>query len=156
MKPLTHDQKSIRSNGYTLVEVLVAIAIFSIGFLAVGSMQISAIKTNANARNQTTVLTYAKDKVEDLMALNYLDDLLMVGKHPDDFADFTQANDGIDNDENGQIDDEAAGTGHISITWEVESLPLEGMECKKVSVTVTRNAAGRQRQASLDFIKAPF
>ena len=45
--------------GYTLMEVMIAIAIFSVGFLAVGSMQIMAMKTGINSRSQTTVLSAA-------------------------------------------------------------------------------------------------
>ena len=40
---------SIKVSGFTLIEVLVAIAIFSIGFLAVGSMHISATSNNLSA-----------------------------------------------------------------------------------------------------------
>ena len=38
--------------GYTLIEVLIAMAIFAVGILAVGGMQISAINSlNRNSRN---------------------------------------------------------------------------------------------------------
>ena len=40
-------------HGFTLIEVLIAMAIFSIGILAVGAMQISSTNSNAGARIQT-------------------------------------------------------------------------------------------------------
>jgi type IV pilus assembly protein PilV len=143
---VSHDEQ-----GLTLIEVMVALAIFAVGFLAVGSMQITAINTNAKSRNSTTVINIAKDRAEQLMSQPYDHDLLRAGVHPDDYGDFTQANDDIDNDEDGQID-EAGETGHITISWTViVDQPLLGT--KSVRVTATRNARG-QRSASFDFIKA--
>jgi len=156
MKKSTEIPKSICNQGFTLIEVLIAMSIFAIGILAVGSMQVSAINKYAGARNSTTVVNLAKDRVEELNGLAYDDDLLRVGNHPADYADFTQATDFIDNDENGQID-EAGETGHISIIWNVTETDLAGdgiNDSKIVTVTVTRAAGGRPRRASLDFIKA--
>jgi type IV pilus assembly protein PilV len=149
----------ICKQGFTLIEVLIAMAIFAIGILAVGSMQISAINTNALARNSTTVVTMAKDRAEQLMALPYNDDIftdLTVGEHSVAAGSFTQATDGIDNNEDGQID-EAGETGHISIEWNVTESDLSGdgdNDSKLITVTVTRVLRGRQKRASLDFIKA--
>jgi type IV pilus assembly protein PilV len=141
--------------GYTLIEVLIAMAIFAVGILAVGSMQISAINTNAGSRNSTTVVTYAKDRAEDLMALEYshadLDPDVAVNPH----APAANA-DGIDNDEDGQID-EAGETGHISIQWNVIEADLTGdgiNDSKVISITVTRAVGTSQRRASLDFVRA--
>jgi type IV pilus assembly protein PilV len=156
----------ICKQGFTLIEVLIAMAIFAIGILAVGSMQISAINTNVSAintnalaRNSTTVVTMAKDRAEQLMALPYNDDIftdLTVGEHSVAAGSFTQATDGIDNNEDGQID-EAGETGHISIEWNVTESDLSGdgdNDSKLITVTVTRVLRGRQKRASLDFIKA--
>lgn len=143
--------------GYTLIEVLIAMAIFAIGILAVGSMQISAINSNANSRNSTTLVTYAKDRAEDLMTIAYDDVVdLSVGEHSVGAGSFTQATDGIDNDEDGQID-EAGETGHISIQWNVIEADLTGdtiNDSKIITVTVTRTVGSSQRKASLDFVKA--
>ena len=144
----SHDDK-----GLTLIEIMIALAIFAVGFLAVITMQVRAINTNAGSRNYTTVINIAKDRAEDLMTQQFDHDLLRAGVHPDDFADFTQANDEIDNDEDGQVD-EAGETGHITISWTViDDIPLPGT--KSVRVTAIRNARG-QRRASFDFIKADF
>ncbi len=152
MKKSTEIPNDICNQGFTLIEILIAMAIFAIGILAVGSMQISAINTNASARNSTTVVTMAKDRVEGLTARRYDDDLLRVGNHPADYGDFTQATDGIDNDENGQID-EAGEAGQVSITWNViDDQPLP--DTKSIRVTVVRTVGTNQRRASLDFIKA--
>jgi type IV pilus assembly protein PilV len=154
-KQLIATRKSNRNSqrGYTLIEVLIAMAIFAIGILAVGSMQISAINTNAGSRNSTTVVTYAKDRVEDLMSLDYLHTDLDPALNPHAPAADV---DGIDNDEDGQID-EAGETGHISIQWNVTEADLTGdtiNDSKVISVTVTRAVGTVQRRASLDFVRA--
>jgi type IV pilus assembly protein PilV len=142
-----------RNRGYTLMEVLIAIAIFSIGFLAVGSMQIMAMRTGTNSRNQTTVLSIAKDRAEGLEALPYTHADLAGSAAPGTTHAPAADIDGIDNDENGIIDDEAPGTGHITITWNViDDQPIAGT--KSIRVTVNRTGGGSQRSATLDFVKA--
>jgi len=53
--------------GFTLIEVLVAIVILTFGLLAVGSMQISAIRGNFMGGNTSIALSLASEKMEDLL-----------------------------------------------------------------------------------------
>jgi prepilin-type N-terminal cleavage/methylation domain-containing protein len=64
-------EKENNMGGFTLIEVIIAISIFTIGILAVGSMQISAINGNESANNLTGATTWGQDKVEELLALPY-------------------------------------------------------------------------------------
>jgi hypothetical protein len=115
-------------------------------------MQISAITANTKARHSTTVLTVAKDRVEDLIDLPYNHADLIGSPAPGSVHAPNAAADFIDNDENGQID-EAGETGQISITWTViDDQPLPGT--KTVRVNAIRTVSGRQRTVALDFIKA--
>ena len=57
--------------GFTLIEVLIALAIFSIGVLAVAAMQITTIKGNASARRITEATSLAENQIENLMQLPY-------------------------------------------------------------------------------------
>ena len=155
--PLIATGKNNRSPqlGYTLIEVLIAMAIFAVGILAVGGMQISSINSNANARNSTTVVTYAKDRAEDLMALEYSHADLDADVANNPHAPAADA-DGIDNDEDGLID-ESGETGHIRIQWNVIEADLTGdgiNDSKVISITVTRAVGSSQRRASLDFVRA--
>lgn len=65
------------NKGFTILEVLFAIVIFSFGALAVASMQIMSVSGNdrANIGSEATVI--ASDKLEGLMALNYGDPALL-------------------------------------------------------------------------------
>ena len=54
------------AGGFTLVEVLVAIVILSIGILGAVGMQLSAIRMNREVRYQATALSLAKELAEKM------------------------------------------------------------------------------------------
>ncbi len=58
-------------DGYTLLEVLLAISIFMIGILAIGSMQAAALKGNSNAEGITQAVELAQYQIETLMSVEY-------------------------------------------------------------------------------------
>ena len=64
-----HDQK-----GFTLIEALVAIAIFSIGFLAVAAMQTGALSSTTQSRQTTEALEVLSSHVEFLHSLAFYPD----------------------------------------------------------------------------------
>jgi len=73
-KHLVQDQKNrdqglpaVPVAGFTLIEVLVAIVILVFGLLAVGSMQIAAIRGNFMGGNTSIALSLASEKMEDLL-----------------------------------------------------------------------------------------
>jgi len=99
---LSKKKISIADNGFTMIEVLMAMTIFLIGFLAVGSMQIASVNGNTSARMRTSASILAADIVEQLMRCpydsssctltrdnqtdgeQYFDnDPLSIGRHPD-------------------------------------------------------------------------
>lgn len=57
--------------GFTLIEVLMALAIFAIGFLAIASLQATYIGDNAAARQQTDATAMAVQVIEQLRALPF-------------------------------------------------------------------------------------
>ncbi len=57
--------------GFTLLEVIVAISILTIGLLGVASMQVSAIRGNASAFGITEATSWASDQMEKLIVLPY-------------------------------------------------------------------------------------
>jgi type IV pilus assembly protein PilV len=61
----------LREDGFTMIEVLIALTIFTVGLLAVAKMQVSAIHVNSRANRLTQRTTYAQGKIEELVARPY-------------------------------------------------------------------------------------
>jgi type IV pilus modification protein PilV len=68
--------EAVGAKGFTLLEVLVATAILSIGLLAVSQMSISVIRSNARAYRITDATVMAGHKLEGLRNLSYTDSKL--------------------------------------------------------------------------------
>jgi type IV pilus modification protein PilV len=76
MKRHTQDTECGRNrneSGFTLIEVLLAISIFTIGMLALGLMQISSIDANGDAKRITEAVTLAIDQMEKNKVKEYAD-----------------------------------------------------------------------------------
>ena len=63
-------------SGFTLLEVLIALLIFSVGILGVKSMQLTSIKGNSKANRITAASNVAVDQLETFLALDYSDPAL--------------------------------------------------------------------------------
>ena len=59
--------------GFTLIEVMIAMLILSLGILGVLKMQVTAVKGNSFSIGLTEAATFAQNKVEELAALVYDD-----------------------------------------------------------------------------------
>ncbi|MBU1419956.1 MAG: prepilin-type N-terminal cleavage/methylation domain-containing protein [Proteobacteria bacterium] len=152
-------------NGFTLIEALMAVVIFSIGLVAFFTMQTTVIKGNSTASGLTTASTWAADRVERLLATNYDDPL---GDLFDGDGDGTAQDlnyDGVDdNGGNFGLDDTgiaADGTdtspdGLYTIFWNVADwvTPVPSSNestVKAVRVIVQRNDLGSQKNVVLNY-----
>ncbi len=72
-----------RDRGFTLVEVLVALAVLAITAAGVASLFALAIRNARAAREQTTTVVLATEKVEELLALTWGYDALTAGSVSD-------------------------------------------------------------------------
>lgn len=61
------------AQGFSLIEVLVAMCLFSIGILALAQMQIVSMSGNSTSRRITGAATLAESKLEELKSLSYAD-----------------------------------------------------------------------------------
>jgi prepilin-type N-terminal cleavage/methylation domain-containing protein len=122
--------------GYTLIEIMIAISIFAIGFLAIAYMQITSSKNSRTGSEITEAATIATDRMEMLMVLAFDDPLLdpAVNPHPS-APDNTQ--------------------GKYSIQWIVadNDLNADGInDSKVIDMSVSWPGAGN-KAVNIDFIK---
>ena len=145
----------LQQEGYTLVEILIAIAILAFGLLAVATMQVRAIKTNAIASGISQGLTLGQAKVEELMNLAYsaISDTDLDGTDEDaddDGIDDDGGNFGL-NDTGGDSDNEEPN-GRYTIYWNV-AVNEPVISSKTIRVIVTWTEKGRNKRIKLDFVK---
>jgi type II secretion system protein I len=118
-------------SGFTLVEVLIAMAIFAIGIMAVFSLQFSAAK-NSNGGNHITQATLlAQTKLEELKSVQ----------------DVTTLANGSENG----IDAEGNSGGRYERLWTVTN-PLGGSRTRHIAVTITWRFMSRDRTLTLQTI----
>jgi len=79
--PSQIDRRS-SERGISLVEVLIALVVLSVGIMAVGGIFPTATRTELQTRSLSTANFYAQQKLEELSALNWTDAALTAGRHP--------------------------------------------------------------------------
>lgn len=70
-KNFKNTEKSRGEAGFTIVEILIAIVILTIGLLAMANMHVLAMFLNSSARNVTESTALAQSRMEELMRLNF-------------------------------------------------------------------------------------
>lgn len=138
------------SDGFTLIEVIIALAILTIGILSVNAMQIVSIRGNHTANRLTTAATWATTRAEILFNLDYDDPLLL--------------DDGPGGAGLAGLDDATAATadgsdispdGEYMIYWNVaEDEPMDNL--KTIRVIITRNDLGTPKTLTLNHMKSKF
>ena len=63
--------KTLRNEGFTLLEVLIAVLVLAFGLLAVAQMQVIAIRFNYQSRDTTEAVTLARDQLESMKTLPF-------------------------------------------------------------------------------------
>ena len=135
------------NRGFTIAEVMIAMAIFSIGFLAYSGLQISATKANTKSRWLTQAVTCATDRIEQLLDLPYAHADLTAGTHT-----LAEDADGIDNNSNGRVD-ELNESGPLKFIWTVtDDAPLANV--KTINITITWSSPYSQNTMNLEYYKA--
>lgn len=121
----------VKVQGFTLIEVAIVMAIFSIGILAVAAMQITSTNGNASARRITEATALAENQVENLMQLSYEHIDLNPAENPHEIVQ-----------------------GPYIINWDVTDIDLDSdgvNDSKTVDVSVNRRYGGL-RNVSMQYI----
>jgi prepilin-type N-terminal cleavage/methylation domain-containing protein len=112
--------------GFTLIEIMIALAIFSIGILGVASMQIMSVNYNSHARRTTEGTTWGVERMERLMTLPYDDADLDPATNPHTDA-----------------------RGIYNITWNI----TDNTDNKAVNMTVSWTVRGVTKNILLNYVK---
>jgi type IV pilus assembly protein PilV len=67
------------TNGFTLIEILIATVIITIASLGVASLTVGVIRGNAFSKRVTTATTLAQDRLEEIKRLGYTKAGMAVG-----------------------------------------------------------------------------
>ena len=128
-KQTVNRKKNKNERGYTLIEVLITMAVLSIGILGVSAMQISSINGNASARGVTEAANIAAQQVERLKALPFT--------HPDL------------SDTSGDVEHQAPDQGRYAVSWTV----IDNFGFKDVTVLVEYNIQRKDKRTSITFVR---
>ena len=161
---------TVMSNqGFTILEILMAITILAVGILAIATMQGSSIKGNSLAIGITEGITLAQDKAEELTRLAY-NHALLTDTTDDGGGVTTQDADqnGIDDDDEGSpvdgiadygldqtgvgVADQSESNGRYDIHWNIAvNKPINNV--KTIRVIVLWTDRGAVKRASVECMK---
>ncbi len=131
-------KQSHNDNGFTIIEVLIAIVILSIGILAVAKMQIASINSNSNAMKFTEATIAAQNQIESLMAISFDNVITGSATTAEGYSVVWNVTNFIDSDGDGNNDLDLDGDGNNEI--------------KQVNVVV--NDPSGKKRADINFVKA--
>lgn len=134
-------EKNTGNTGFTLIEVLLAMAIFTIGILAIGSLQLAAIKGDSTARFSTEAAVLAQDTLERLIAQRLDPDAAQL---PEGFRS------DLNNDPSRSFQD---STGKYTVDWIVSPLHNPINNAVMIDMTVTWFERGNTRRITYNYVK---
>lgn len=135
-----------RQDGFTLIEVLIAIVVFSFGILAVGSMQLNSIQGNNKSRQSAEASNVAYSEMDRLLTLDFADAQLVNTDGDGVLTDATVATADGSNPNNPLFNG-------YNVFWNIiDDAPYDGV--KTIGVVVTWNEREGARTLFLTNIKA--
>ncbi len=134
-------EKNTGNTGFTLIEVLLAMAIFTIGILAIGSLQLAAIKGDSKARFSTEAAVLAQDTLERLIAQRLDPDAAQL---PAEFRS------DLNHDPSRPFED---STGKYTVDWVVSPLHSPIDKAVTIDMTVTWLERGNTRSITYNYVK---
>ncbi len=145
-------KEPLTEKGFTLVEVMLALAVLTIGIMSMFAMQATSIKGNVSASTITTAANYSADRIEKIFAMDYDD--LKDNEAADGIAGAGDGLNGLDHDTDATADgkDPNPPAGY-EIYWNVaedEPMPFT----KSVNIIAVRTNRGEAKRVVFEYIKA--
>jgi type IV pilus assembly protein PilV len=125
-----HQNNIKKDNGFSLIELLIAMSVMALGMLAAASMQYSAVRNNTTGNTATQATMLAKATLEMLKSQDIDSAALAVG----DYADSTR------------VDASGNPGGIYNRNWRIDPL---GTTSRRISVTVEWTKFGSTRRILL-------
>ncbi len=149
--------------GFTLIEVLMAILLLTIGIISVWSMQLSSIKGNHTAMIITSETNMASSFLEEIIAAPYVGGVSGIDDDCDGTVD-EAGEDILDNNGSDSLNDAPPSTdvgnsacpvtspdGRYNVYWNVRTnFPAANMKTIRV---IVRNSRGPTKQVSFTIVK---
>lgn len=130
-------------SGFTLLEVIVALAIFTIGILALYTAQTATMGYNSGASRMTTAVNWAAQTLESIVGLDYRD---LSDQNDDKVAGLAVTS------TPGADYSAVSPDGRYTIVWNVaEDMPMPNV--KTVRVYVLSGGRGMGRNVHFEFLK---
>jgi type II secretory pathway pseudopilin PulG len=120
--------------GYLLAEVMIAIAIFSIGFAAIGTLVLSTTNNNTTGNILTQATMLATETLEQFKTATLMD--LAVGAY---------------SDSNNPVDEKGNSGGIFNRSWVIDD-PIGYDTARRIRVTVSWDRLGKNRAVELTTI----
>lgn len=121
------EERATAQEGFTLIEVMVALVIFTFGILAILTLQVTSITGGFKAQDITEAASVGANQMERLSSLEYAY-----------LADGTETVD-----------------GKYTVTWDVTANPPEApANTTDIQIKVEWNQGGKTHEVAYDFLRA--
>ena len=131
-----HPTSQADQRGTSLIELMIALVVLSLGILAIAQMFPAGARGQARDRMVTAGSYYADEQLEQLNRLPWSDPALTTGRHPPGMA---------------TVDLGATGKWHRY--YEVTTLPAPLDNLKRVTVTVTWDFMGTRSVQATTYMR---
>lgn len=139
-------QQKHNDAGFTLIEVMIALLVFSVGVLAMAQLQIASIQGNTKASMISEAAAFGSDIVEQMRYWDYNDSRL---NSSNDSEEYTLSSDGVTYTADGHVVD---SSGLFDGYWDVTTnSPVANSST--INITVIWELKGEQKTLSLTTVK---
>lgn len=141
--------RCVNDEGFTLIEVMVAIAVVTVGIVGVLTMQTTSISGNAGANRISSASVWASKEIERFIYMKY-DDVIFNDIGVAGSGGLNSTTIGADGTKTVESQD-----GRYNIYWNVaDDYPV--LNVKTIRVIVTRQDVGLERTVTINYVKSKY